>query len=117
MKVAIIGSRGLTIHDFSAFLPTETDEIVTGGAKGIDKCAEEFAERNGYKLKIFYPAYKLFGRAAPLKRNLTIIDYADLVLAFWDGNSKGTKYVIDNCKKRNKPVRVIRVMQLNKKFK
>lgn len=113
MKVAIIGSRGLTVHNISYYLPPETEEIVTGGAKGVDKCAEEFAIENGYKLKIFYPVYKLFGRAAPLKRNLEIIDYADLVLAFWDDKSRGTKYVIDNCKKRNKPVHVIHVVRLD----
>ncbi len=53
------------------------------------------------------PEYERYGRSAPLKRNLLIIDYADYVLAFWDGKSYGTKYVIDNCKKKNKPVRVL----------
>jgi len=40
---------------------------------------------------------------------LQIIAYADEVLAFWDGTSRGTKYVIDNCRKINKPVTVILV--------
>ncbi len=39
-------------------------------------------------------------------RNLQIIDYADLVLAFWDGSSRGTLFVIRNCKLKNKKVRV-----------
>ena len=55
----------------------------------------------------FLPDYQKFGRSAPLKRNLQIIAYADLVLAFWDGQSHGTKYVIDHCRKQNVPVRVI----------
>ncbi len=42
----------------------------------------------------------------PLKQNITITENADLVLAFWDGLSRGTKYVIDNCKKRNIPVEI-----------
>ena len=49
------------------------------------------------------------GRGAwtpPLKRNITIIENADIVLAFWDGVSRGTKHVIDNCKKRNIPVEI-----------
>ena len=55
----------------------------------------------------FRPDYKRYGRgAAPLKRNLQIIEYADIVLAFWDGTSKGTKFVIDNCKKMGVEVRV-----------
>ena len=41
-----------------------------------------------------------------MKRNITIIENADLVLAFWDGKSSGTKYVIDNCEKRNIPIEV-----------
>ena len=42
--------------------------------------------------------------AAPLKRNLQIISYADLVVAFWDGVSRGTKHVIDSCKRQNVPI-------------
>ena len=55
---------------------------------------------------IFLPEYDKYGRSAPLKRNLRIIDYADIVLAFWDGSSRGTKFVIDNCKKKNKKVKI-----------
>ena len=54
----------------------------------------------------YLPEYSRYGRAAPLKRNITIIENADLVLAFWDGKSHGTKYVIDNCVKRNIPVKI-----------
>ena len=55
------------------------------------------------------PEYERFGRAAPLKRNITIIENADLVLAFWDGKSRGTKFVIDSCEKLGVEVRVIRL--------
>ena len=55
---------------------------------------------------VFLPKYEKYGRAAPLKRNITIIEYADLVLAFWDGASHGTKFVIDRCKRFNVPIRV-----------
>ena len=106
MKVAVIGSRGLTIDDLSKYLPEDTTEIVSGGAKGIDSCAKEYALAHNIKLTEFLPEYKKFGRAAPLKRNLQIIEYSDIVLAFWDGKSKGTKYVIDNCGKMNVEVRV-----------
>ena len=107
MKVAIIGSRSLDVTNIGKYLPEGVTEIVSGGAKGIDKCAEGYAKTHGIKLTVFLPEYEKYGKAAPLKRNLQIIDYSDLVIAFWEGKSKGTKYVIDNCKKKNKPIQII----------
>ena len=107
MKVAVIGSRGLTMDDLGKYLPEGTTEIVSGGAKGIDSYAREYALAHNIKLTEFLPDYKRYGRgAAPLKRNLQIIEYSDIVLAFWNGTSKGTKYVIDNCKKMGVEIRV-----------
>ena len=106
MKVAIVGSRNLTVENLGQYLPEETTEIVSGGARGIDTCAREYALANELKLTEFLPEYQRYGKGAPLKRNLQIIDYADLVLAFWDGKSRGTNYVIAACKKRNKQVQV-----------
>lgn len=106
MKVAVIGSRGLSVDHLEKYLPTETTEIVSGGAQGVDTCARDYALAHGLKLTEFLPEYDKYGRGAPLRRNITIIEHADLVLAFWDGKSRGTKFVIDNCKKRNVPVRV-----------
>ncbi len=106
MKVAVIGSRNLIVKDLGKYLPKGVTEIVSGGARGIDTCAREYANTHGINLTEFLPKYEKYGRIAPLKRNLQIIDYADEVLAFWDGKSKGTKYVIDNCKKRNKKIRI-----------
>lgn len=101
MKVAIVGSRNLYVNDLQRFIPADVTEIVSGGAKGIDSCAARYADFHNIKLTVFLPEYNRYGKAAPLKRNLKIIEYADLVIAFWDGKSKGTKYVIDNCKKQN----------------
>jgi len=106
MKIAIIGSRNLGVIDLENFLPENVTEIVSGGARGIDTCAREYALTHNIKLTEFLPDYNHYGRGAPLKRNLEIIAYADLVLAFWDGTSRGTKYVIDNCKKQGVPIRV-----------
>lgn len=99
MKVAVIGSRGLTVDDLGKYLPADTTEIISGGARGIDTCARNYALSHNIKLTEFLPEYDKYGRTAPLKRNITIIRNADMVLAFWDGSSRGTKFVIDNCRK------------------
>ena len=106
MKVAVVGSRTLKIENIGDYIPKNTTEIVSGGAKGVDTCAREYAFQNNLKLTEFLPDYNKYGRSAPLKRNLQIIAYADCVLAFWDGKSRGTAYVIDNCKKSGVPVEV-----------
>jgi hypothetical protein len=106
MRVAVIGSRGLAVADLGKYLPPETTEIVSGGARGVDTSAREYARANGIKLTEFLPEYDKYGKGAPLKRNITIIEYADAVLAFWDGKSRGTRFVIDNCKRLSVPVQV-----------
>lgn len=106
MRVAVIGSRGLLVEDLEKYLPDDTTEIISGGARGVDASAREYALRHGLKLTEYLPEYSRYGRAAPLKRNITIIENADLVLAFWDGTSHGTKFVIDNCEKRNIPIKI-----------
>ncbi len=106
MKVAVIGSRGLSVKDLGKYLQVDTTEIVSGGARGVDTSAKEYANAHGLKLTEFLPDYQKYGRAAPLKRNITIIEYADIVFEFWDKKSHGTKFVIDNCKQRGIPVRI-----------
>ena len=106
MKTAVIGSRNLTVPDLEKYIPEGTDEIVSGGARGVDASAREYANAHGIKLTEFLPDYKRYNRGAPLKRNLQIIEYADIVLAFWDGKSHGTKFVIDRCRETGAEVRV-----------
>ncbi|MDE7301690.1 MAG: DUF2493 domain-containing protein [Oscillospiraceae bacterium] len=106
MKFAVIGSRGLTIDNLEKYLPPETTEIISGGAKGIDTCAREYAIAHNIKLTEFLPEYEKYGKSAPLKRNITIIESADIVLAFWDGRSNGTRFVIDKCREAGKAIKV-----------
>lgn len=113
MKVAVIGSRSLNITNLQDYLPEGVTEIVSGGAKGVDNCAKEYAHSTGLKLTEFLPQYTLYGRGAPLKRNIQIVDYADLVIAFWDGQSRGTKHVIEICKQKGIE---IKIYLQNKKF-
>ena len=108
MKIAVVGSRGLSVKDLAQYLPAYATELVSGGAKGIDACAREYACQTGMKLTEFLPDYRRYGRAAPLHRNLEIIAYADAVIAFWDGQSRGTRFVIGECERRGKKVTVYR---------
>ena len=104
MKIAIIGSRNLTVENLEKYLPLGVTEIVSGGAKGIDTCARDYAHQRGLKLTEFLPEYQKYGRGAPLRRNLD----ADEVIAFWDGQSRGTKFVIEACQKRKIKISVYR---------
>ncbi len=106
MKIAIIGSRKITAPDIEKYV-SSCDEIVSGGALGVDTAAAEYARKNGLKLTEFLPQYDLYGRGAPIVRNRRIVDFADEVVAFWDGRSKGTLSAIEYARKSQKPCRVI----------
>lgn len=109
MKLAIIGSRTVNQISIELYIPENTTEIVSGGAKGVDTLAREFAEKQGLPLTEFLPDYARYRRAAPIKRNEEIADYADEVLAFWDGHSKGTAHTLKEFERRGKKVTVISV--------
>ena len=106
MKLAIIGSRSIQNVDIAPYL-SGVDEIVSGGAVGVDACAAAYAKQNGIPLTVFLPDYNRYGRVAPFVRNRQIVAYADAVLAFWDGGSHGTLSVIRYAKKIGKPCTVI----------
>ena len=108
MKIAIIGSRSITMPNIDEYV-SNNDEIVSGGAAGVDSCAAKYARRTGLKLTEFLPQYDKYGRAAPIVRNKEIVDYADKVVAFWDGRSKGTLFVIKYAQKTGTPCITVRV--------
>lgn len=107
MKLAIVGSRKLNQIVIDEYIPAGVTEIVSGGAKGVDTLAKEYAKRIGIKITEFLPKYNLYGRAAPIKRNEEIAEYSDEAVAFWDGESKGTKHTINFFEKLGKKVTVI----------
>ncbi len=107
MKIAVIGSRSITEANLTRFIPDYATEIISGGAKGVDTLAREYALANNLKLTEILPDYKKYGRYAPLKRNITIVTNANLVIAFWDGKSRGTKFVIDTCENNFIPILVL----------
>ena len=106
MKVALIGSRAVVVDRIGDHLTLE-DEVVSGGAVGVDSCAARYAREHGMKLTEFLPQYERYGRAAPIVRNRQIVEYADRIIAFWDGKSRGTQSVIQYAKRIGKPCEVI----------
>lgn len=112
MYIAIVGSR--SFNDYSlmksecSFID-ENDTIVSGGAKGADSLAKRLSHNIGCKY-LEYPAqWDLYGKSAGYRRNVDIIKRADVVLAFWDGKSKGTKHSIGLAEQHNRLLKVIEV--------
>lgn len=106
MRVAIVGSRDLSV-DIEKYIPENTTEIVSGGARGIDTLAERWADQHNIPKLILKPDYDKYGRSAPIRRNETIVSAADMVVAIWDGKSRGTKFTIDYAKKCGIPVEIV----------
>ena len=107
IKLMIAGSRSIEEFDFSEYISEDVELIISGGAAGVDKLAEKYADKKRISKLILYPNYKLYGRAAPLKRNEIMVDLADEILIIWDGKSRGTKYTAEYAKKKNKNVNII----------
>ena len=80
MRIAIVGSRNVVVDNLKNYLSID-DEIVSGGAKGVDSCAQDYARKHGLKLTEFLPDYQKYGRAAPIIRNKLIVEYSDKVIA------------------------------------
>ncbi len=110
MRYAIIGSRICTSRKFVFPILDRMlragDIIVSGGAKGADSLAEEYAEQKEFTVVVYKAMWDLYGKSAGFKRNVQIIDDADEIIAFWDGKSKGTRHSINLAKAAKKPVHV-----------
>jgi hypothetical protein len=104
MKLLIVGSRCIEEFDLTGYVPCDVELIISGGARGIDTIAEQYADSHGIQKLIFYPEYEKYGRAAPLRRNEKMVDISEVILAIWDGESKGTKYTLNYAKKKNKKI-------------
>lgn len=103
MKIAVVGSRKIELNIQRKYLPADTAAIISGGARGIDESARKLAEEYRLEYIEILPDYKKYGIRAPLIRNERIVDAADMVVAFWDGKSRGTENVIGLCRRKEKP--------------
>lgn len=101
MKYAVIGSRSFNNYEQLKIVLSEYQditEIISGGAKGADSLGALYASENNIVLTVFKPDWSI-GKHAGVLRNTRIIEAADIVVAFWDGSSKGT---LDSIKKAEK---------------
>lgn len=110
MKIAVVGSRSIKNADISQYIPKEATEIITGGAVGIDKLAEREARLRGIPLTVFKPDYETHGKSAPLVRNKLIAENCDMLIAFWDGSSRGTVFTWRYAAKLGKPVKIYKLI-------
>jgi hypothetical protein len=114
MRVAIVGSRTFTdyarirkyIEKIAAKYPDAV--IVSGGAKGVDTLAERAANEVGLRVMIFPADWSRLGKRSGFVRNVTIVEESDVVVAFWDGESRGTKHTIDIARQSGVSVHVYR---------
>lgn len=114
MRLALVGSRlfssyNVLYHALLEILEDKVDVIVSGGAKGADTLAEQFAREWGIPVLVLLPNWDKFGRSAGMIRNKSILDNCDKLVAFWDGRSPGTVNSINMANKNNKLLKVILV--------
>lgn len=82
--------------------------MVTGTAKGADQIPYYYNSWHGVPIKEFPAEWDKYGKSAGYRRNVEMAEYADALIAFWDGKSKGTKHMIDIAKSKGLEVRVVR---------
>jgi hypothetical protein len=111
-KLAIVGSRGFTDYEtfcifISDYITKEVDTIVSGGARGADYLAKKYAKEHQLKYIEIPAQWDKYGKSAGYRRNAAIVNLSDFVVAFWDGQSRGTKHTIDLSNKSGKPLEII----------
>jgi predicted Rossmann fold nucleotide-binding protein DprA/Smf involved in DNA uptake len=108
-KLAVIGSR--TFDDYQIIkeelASLDFSTIVSGGAQGADSLGARYAKENNKELIVFLPDWERFERSAGMIRNKQIVDYCDELIAFWNGESKGTSNSINLATKQNKLIKLI----------
>lgn len=117
IKVIIAGTRDFNDYAFlkknlDYFLQginpnNEEIEIVSGNARGADKLGERYAKEHNLPVKLFPANWDKYGKRAGYLRNQEMANYADVLIAFWDEKSKGTKHMIDIAKKQGLTVIVV----------
>ncbi len=110
MRVIIAGTRSFrndaVVREAIKQSGFPITEIVSGGSKGVDESAERIAAENAITLRQFPANWQQYGKGAGPKRNLEMSVYADALISVWDGESRGTKHMIEIMRRAGKPVYV-----------
>ena len=117
-RVIIAGGRDFTdakllFEKMDFYLRDIYDEIVIvcGMARGADMLGLQYATQHGYTVHKYPADWDTHGKSAGYKRNCQMAENADALVAFWDGQSKGTQHMIEYAKKCGLKVRVVRYVQ------
>jgi hypothetical protein len=113
MKIGIVGSRDYPLEAFvrafvrgiHARVPDAI--IVSGGARGVDTWAADEARKCGMQVEVHPADWEGRGRGAGLERNSVIVARSQLLVAFWNGVSRGTVDSIRKARRAGKRVTVI----------
>lgn len=104
MKTIIAGSRkGFTYEDVVKAMKKiswKPKEIISGGCDGVDTFGEQWAKKRGIDINVIHAFCHSEGKQAGPNRNRRMADEADALVALWDGESKGTKNMIAEARKR-----------------
>jgi hypothetical protein len=118
MNFALIGTRSFFDYVLMKTVLSQykIDKIISGGARGADKLSEKYAKENNIEIEIFPADWNKYGKAAGFKRNYDIIDNCDVVIAFWNGESSGTKHSLTYGKKLKKHIVIIEYLKIKDIF-
>lgn len=115
MKVIVAGGRDFDdaerLSDVMCelgFLFDTDIEIVSGDAPGADKLGAQWAEDLSIPVRVFPAYWDMYGPAGGPLRNKEMAFYADVLVAFWDGESRGTAHMIQEAERRGLKVHVYR---------
>lgn len=112
-RVIIAGTREFNNYELlkekcEAALQGEKDiTIVSGCARGADLLGERYAQEKGFKIERFPANWERDGKSAGAIRNNQMANNADLLIAFWDGKSKGTSNMISTARRKGLIVKTI----------
>ena len=118
IKIIVAGSRSFNDYDI---LRRELDsylieknikeeiEIVSGGAVGADQLGERYAIERKLKIKKFPAEWGRYGKSAGFIRNKQMAFYATHCVCFWDGESKGTKMMINIAREHGLKPEIIKI--------
>ena len=129
LRIIIAGSRDFNDYELlkksaieiitkKTMLPDLT-RIVSGGARGADTLGERFANEMGLEISRFIPDWDGLGKRAGYVRNAEMAKFAveddndGMLIAFWDGKSRGTKHMIDLAKRYGLEVHVVNYKEIS----